>query len=92
MNDFLRISEDFWSGVLTLWVSGGFWVKTDLPQDSIPSITIQFNVKNKQEIQISAKHGLQNAVAMATSDPLTKILPITKLLDKFEEKSYEGLS
>ena len=40
---------------------------------SIPRITIQFNVKNKQEIQISAKHALQNAVAMATSDPLTKI-------------------
>ena len=24
----------------------------------VPSITIQFNVKNKQEIQISAKHAL----------------------------------
>ena len=42
---------------------------------SITSITIQFNVKNKQEIQISAKHDLQNAVAMATQDPIIKILP-----------------
>ena len=40
---------------------------------SFPSITIQFNVKNKQEIQISAKHALQNAVAMATSCLITKI-------------------
>ena len=46
-----------------------------LPKYSIPSITIQFNVKNKQEIQISAKHVLQNAVAMATPDPTIKILP-----------------
>ena len=46
-----------------------------LPKYSIPSITIQFNVKNKQEIQISAKHALQNAVAMATPDPIIKILP-----------------
>ena len=44
-----------------------------LTKYSIPSITIQFNAKNKQEIQISAKHGLQNAVAMATSEPITKI-------------------
>ena len=36
---------------------------------------IQFNVKNKQEIKISAKHALQNAVAMATPDPIIKILP-----------------
>ena len=28
-----------------------------------------------QEIQISAKHALQNAVTMATSVPTTKILP-----------------
>ena len=35
---------------------------------------IQFNVKNKQEIKISAKHALQNAVAMATPDPIIKIL------------------
>ena len=34
-----------------------------------------FNVRNNQKIQISAKHSLQNAVAMATSDPITKILP-----------------
>ena len=40
-----------------------------------PKITIQFNVRNNQEIQISAKHALQNAFAMATSDPITKILP-----------------
>ena len=48
--------------------------------------------KYKQEIQISAKHALQNAVAMATSVP--KIYYITKLPHKFEEKSYdmEGLS
>ena len=46
-----------------------------LPKYSIPSITIQFNVKNIQEIQISAKHALQNAVAMATPDPIIKILP-----------------
>ena len=45
-----------------------------LPKYSIPSITIQFNVKNKQEIQISTKHALQNAVAMATPDPIIKIL------------------
>ena len=45
-----------------------------LPKYSVPSITIQFNVKNKQEIQISAKHALQNAVAMAKSDPIIKIL------------------
>ena len=41
----------------------------------MPSITIQFKVKIKQEIQISAKHVLQNAVAMATSDQVAKILP-----------------
>ena len=46
-----------------------------LPKYSIPSITIQFNVKNKQEIQFSAKDALQNAVAMASSDPITKVLP-----------------
>ena len=46
-----------------------------VPKYSIPSITIQFNVRNNQEIKISAKHALQNAVAMATSDPITKILP-----------------
>ena len=33
-----------------------------LPKYSIPSITIQFNVKNKQEIQISAKHALRNVL------------------------------
>ena len=43
-----------------------------LPKYSIP---IQSNVKNKQEIHISAKHAFQNAVAMATADPITKILP-----------------
>ena len=36
---------------------------------------IQFNVKNKQEIQISVKHALQNAVAMATPYPIIKNLP-----------------
>ena len=46
-----------------------------LPKYSIQSITIQFNVKNKQEIQISATHAVQNAVAMATPDSITKILP-----------------
>ena len=46
-----------------------------LPKYSIPSITIQFNVKTKQEIQISAKHALQNAFAMATPDHIIKILP-----------------
>ena len=30
---------------------------------------------NNQEIQISAKHALQNAITMTTSDPITKILP-----------------
>ena len=30
---------------------------------------MQFNVKNKQEIQTSAKDALQNTVAMATPDP-----------------------
>ena len=29
------------------------------------------NLQNKQEIQISAKHDLQNAVVVATSDPIT---------------------
>ena len=38
-------------------------------------MTIQFNVKNRQEIQISAKHALQIAVAMATPGPIIKILP-----------------
>ena len=46
-----------------------------LSKYSISSITIQFNVKTKQVIKISPKHALQNAVAMATSDPITKILP-----------------
>ena len=46
-----------------------------LPKYSISSITIQFNVKNKQEIQISAKPPPQNAVAMATPGPKIKILP-----------------
>ena len=65
-----------------------------LPKYSIPSITIQLILQNKQEIQITAKHVLQNAVAMATSNPYPKFNHITKLLDKFEEKSYdmEGLS
>ena len=45
-----------------------------LPKYSIPSITIQFNIRNNQEIQISAKLALQNAVAMETSDPIIKIL------------------
>ena len=53
------------------------------------SITIQFNVKNKQEIQISAKPSLQNAVVMATPDPIIKILPHHQMPDKFEEKSYD---
>ena len=46
-----------------------------LPKYSIPSITIQFNIRNNQKIQISAKHALQNAVAMETSDPIIKVLP-----------------
>ena len=41
---------------------------------SIPSITIQLNLENKQEIKNSVEHVLQNAVAMATSDPITYIL------------------
>ena len=47
-----------------------------LPKYSIPSFTSQFNVKIKlkQEIQISARHALQNAVAVATPDPIIKIL------------------
>ena len=51
-------------------------------------------LKNKQEIQIFANHALQIVVAMAASDPITKILPFTKLPGKFEEKSYDvkGLS
>ena len=59
------------------------------PKYSILSITIQLNLQNKQEIQISAKHTLQNAAAMATSNPKTKFCHITKLPDKFEEKSYD---
>ena len=34
-------------------------------------ITIQLSLQNKQEIQISARHALQNVVAMATSDSIT---------------------
>ena len=37
-----------------------FFLK-QVPKDSIPSITIQLNVKNKQKNQISAKHVLQIA-------------------------------
>ena len=36
---------------------------------------IRVNVKNKQEIQISAKHALLNAVVMAIPDPIIKIIP-----------------
>ena len=45
---------------------------------------IQVNLQNKQEIQISAKHTLQNGVAYN----------ITKLPDKIDEKcnDMEGLS
>ena len=32
---------------------------------------MQLNQQNKQEIQISAKQALQNAVAVATFDPIT---------------------
>ena len=48
------------------------------------------NLQNKQEIQISVKHAFQNAVTMATSDPIqAKFYYITKLQDKYEETSYD---
>ena len=67
-----RSAEKIWDNIFLETI---VFKVTKIPKYSIPCITIQFNVKNKQEIQISAKNALQNTVAMATPDPIIKILP-----------------
>ena len=58
-----------------------------LPKYSIPSITIQINVKNKQEFKFQLNMPFKMLLSWQHQTPLPKFYHTTELPDKFEKKS-----